>query len=54
MKKQFFCYFNELRKNIRNFCGLLRENIHNFCGLLRENIHEFQIFFIRIFKTYAI
>lgn len=43
MKKQFFCYFNELRKNIRNFYGLLR-----------ENIHEFQIFFIRIFKTYAI
>lgn len=27
MKKQFFWHFNELRKNIRNFCGLLRKNI---------------------------
>lgn len=43
MKKQFFCYFNELRKNIRNFCGLLREISTNF-----------RFFFIRIFKTYAI
>ena len=43
MKKQFFCYFNELRKNIRNFCGLLR-----------KNIHEFLIFLYGFLKTYAI
>ena len=41
MKKQFFCYFNELRKNIRNFCGLLRKS-------LRAN-RKFQISFHRNF-----